>query len=387
MQTKPTVAGFLAVVCLLAAQNAAAGDFSSLGKAAAKTYGFGALGENLLERRFLADAVDGHLEEFSPLGAALVASGVKDAAELRRYEGLAAKLAEELPPNVKTASDERARARAVFEFLHQRVLRGGYELANTDIRRTLDRGSYNCITAVVLYNFLAEKAGLRCCGLEMPGHAMSRVFLADGTLLDVETTCPTWFQKDAASREKPSGGDSRVTDLTGRKMDARQVSAIQLAAMVYYNRGVDFLAQRRFVDAAAANEKALRLDPANTVARGNLLATLNNWSIELGNSRRFAEAADVLRIGMSMDADFAAFGQNFDHVHHQWVESLCRRGRYEEALEVLAKAVADMPDRPYLRRAQNEIFSRWTRAVSAEQNLKAAQMPHLPCVKHAQAVD
>jgi pentatricopeptide repeat protein len=72
-------------------------------------------------------------------------------------------------------------------------------------------------------------------------------------------------------------------------------------------------------------------------------------------------------------------------VHHQWVENLCRRGRYEEALEVLTKAAAALPDRPYLRRAQSEVYQRWTRAVSTE--MKSGRFQQLPYVKHASTVD
>ena len=76
--------------------------------------------------------------------------------------------------------------------MHRRVLRGGYDLAYTDLRRVLDEGRFNCISATVLFNYLAGQCGLECRGLEMPGHAMSRVLLADGPV-DVETTCPQWF--------------------------------------------------------------------------------------------------------------------------------------------------------------------------------------------------
>ena len=47
----------------------------------------------------------------------------------------------------------------------------------------------------------------------------------------------------------------------GRSLEARQVSPIQLAAMIYYNRGVDLLGEKRFAEAARANAKALRLIP------------------------------------------------------------------------------------------------------------------------------
>ena len=83
------------------------------------------------------------------------------------------------------------------------------------------------------------------------------------------------------------------------------MSAIQLAAMIYYNRGVDLLAAQRFAEAADANSNALRLDPQNAVARGNLLATLNNWSIALGNAQQYAAAVGCLRQGLAIDPKFA----------------------------------------------------------------------------------
>jgi tetratricopeptide (TPR) repeat protein len=134
--------------------------------------------------------------------------------------------------------------------------------------------------------------------------------------------------------------------------------------MIYYNRGVDLLAEKRFADATAVNAKALRLDPQNATARGNLLATINNWSIELGNRQQFAEAIDLLREGLAMDARFAAFAQNYVHVHHLWVEHLCREGRFAEAIEILSRAAAEMPDRDYLRKAQSQVQQSWAEAIA-----------------------
>ena len=295
-----------------------------------------------LEERFFADVADGRLDEFSPFGAALVASGVEDVDCLHRYQQKVAALADELRRSGKLTDEPRQRAEAVFQFMHGRILRGGYDLAYTDLRRVLDDGRFNCVSATVLFNYLACELGLDCHGLEMPGHAMSQVSLPDGTL-DVETTCPRWFcgkgdlQQQAVIAGQTIGTlrtprpHTECADYNGSK--ARQVSAIQLAAMIYYNRGVDLLGEKRFAEAARANAKALRLDPQNATARGNLLATLNNWSIDLGNRQHFAEAVDLLRQGLAMDAQFEAFRQNFVHVHHQWVEHLCGEGRFAEAIE------------------------------------------------------
>ena len=371
-----------------------------------------------LEEQFFADAADGQLDDFSPLGAALVASGVADAESLAEYEQKAAALADELRQSGKVAGTARQQAEAIFNFLHRRILRGEYHIAPTDLRRTLDNGQFNCVSASVMFNYLAGEFGLNCRGLELPGHAMSRVILPEKTgdcpltsPLDIETTCPTWFRmigdpkRQAAGAgkgdsprptsgrcppERPGGcfaqmGTVPFSRESADRSKAREVSPIEIAAMIYYNRGVDLLGEKRFAEAAAVNAKALRLDPTNAIARGNLLATLNNWSIELGNDERFAEAIDVLRQGLTLDAKFAAFAQNYVHVHHLWVEHLCRVGQYDEALDILSRAEAEMPDQQYLHRAHAEVYARWSKTMSDAPSGGASL--RLPCVKRNATVD
>lgn len=314
-----------------------------------------------LEERLFADAADGRLEEFSPLGAALVASGVEDGKVLQRYEERQALLLDELRRSGKLTGPPRQRAQVVFEFMHRRVLTAGYRTDCTDLRTALDQGRFNCVSASVLFNCLAGELGLAVCGLEIPGHAMSRLALADGPL-DVETTCSRWFQlignprKQAELVEKAIGRAAAAD-----RSQAREVSAAQMTAMIYYNRGVDLLAEKRFEQAAIANAKALRLDPQSATARGNLLATINNWAIAMGSSDRYAEAVDLLREGLNLEPAYETFAPNYVHVHHQWVEHLCRSGRFEEALEVLARAAAEMPEREYFQRAASNVYRRWSR--------------------------
>jgi tetratricopeptide (TPR) repeat protein len=155
--------------------------------------------------------------------------------------------------------------------------------------------------------------------------------------------------------------------------------------MVYYNRGVDLLAQKRFAEAAAANAKSLRLDPNNATARGNLLATINNWSIDLGDSQRFAEAVDLLRRGMAIDPKFEPFAQNYLHVHHQWVEYLCRQKDFDQALAILTRATTEMPSQAYLFRAKSEVRQR--QAKAAAQAAATGPLLHAPFVNFPEMAD
>ncbi|HYW79554.1 MAG TPA: hypothetical protein VE890_08250 [Thermoguttaceae bacterium] len=328
-------------------------------------------GVSPLEQRLVADAADGRLDEHSLIRAALVASGVgreKALADyLRRYDKLVERLRH--TSSVTSADTPQARAEAVFEFLHTRLLRGQYHLNCTDVREALDNGRYNCVSASVLFNCMADAVGLEVCGLEIPGHAMSRLLIGD-TSLDIETTCPDWFRlkhdpdRRAAAVENTLG----ATAVTGRR-EVRAVSPVQLVAMIYYNRGVDLLAEKRFAEAASANAKALQLDPQSTAAWGNLLATINNWAIAQGNAQRFAEASDLLRQALALEPEYQSFTTNYIHVHHQWVEHLCQAAQFEEALDVLAAAQTEQPELPFFRQASIDVYRRWARSVFDREEL------------------
>jgi hypothetical protein len=63
------------------------------------------------------------------------------------------------------------------------------------------------------------------------------------------------------------------------------------------------------------------LDPDNVTARGNYLATINNWGIELATDGQYAKAAKLFRLGLAAHPDFAAFRDNYAHLLRQWDEA------------------------------------------------------------------
>jgi len=315
-----------------------------------------------LEKRLFADAADGKLDEHSLAAAALVASGVDDPCALERYEDQLDGLVAELRRSGAVAGSPRERARVVFEFMHRRILRTGYERDCSNLTAALDEGRFNCVSASVLFVCLSGRFGLNARGLEVPGHAMCRLVLP-GRTLDVETTCPRWFElidrprKLAELIEKTTGFHHLADRSPGQY---REVSGIELVATIYYNRGVDLLARKRFARALAANAKALRLDASNPTALGNLLATLNNWAIDRGNLSRYAEAVGLLRQGLALRPNYSVLTQNYVHVHRQWVEHLCRARRFDEALQVLARAAKERPGEAYFKQARFDVSRRKT---------------------------
>ena len=317
-----------------------------------------------LERGLFTDAADGRWDEHSLLGAALVASGVADVEALGRYQAHFDELADELEESGRVTGSPRRRAQALFERMHRRILTGGYQIDATDLTLALDRGRFNCVSASVLFNCLAARFGLPARGLEIPGHAMSRL-TPPGGAVDVETTCPGWFrlmddpEKQAELVEKTIG--RRLAEKSA-SAERREVSDVELVATIYYNRGVDLLGQKHFAEAVAANAKALRLDPSSTTARGNLLATINNWAVDAGSAGRHAEAVGLLRRGIALDPDYETFQVNYVHVHSQWIEELCREERFREALDLIARAAEDTVDHGYFSQARLDVSRRWARA-------------------------
>ena len=111
--------------------------------------------------------------------------------------------------------------------------------------------------------------------------------------------------------------------------------------MIYYNRAIDLLGDHRFAAAAAANAVALRLDPQSATIRGNLLATVNNWAIDLA-AAAYREAADLLRRGLSLDPGYETFTVNYAHVYRQWIRAATEAGRLAEA-DLLTRQARQSP--------------------------------------------
>jgi hypothetical protein len=328
-----------------------------------------------IEAALSADADQGQWDRISLMAAALAAGGVTDPDRNRQYETLFELRVAELQKSGCMNRPPRQRAEEIFEFLHRRILRGGYRVDCSDLSDTLVRGHFNCLTASILFNCLARRCGLTVQTIQLPGHARSRLILPEGPL-DIETTCPEWFSARAGAGKTRAGPrddaengqfsglagvhvpvfsappavSEEQADLSentigmrsaGPDNPARVLSDVQLVATVYYNRGIELLRQERFAEAAAANARALRLDPASVTARGNLLATLNNWAIQLGSERKFSAAAQLLQDGLALDPGYEKFHTNYVVLHRRWIESLVDSGRLQEARRVARQVVAD----------------------------------------------
>jgi tetratricopeptide (TPR) repeat protein len=225
----------------------------------------------------------------------------------------------------------------ISNYLHQQLLTGTYQITASSPAETLRSGDYNCLSATILFQAVCQRLALPAQAMGTTGHVYSRV----GTELpiDVETTLPEW----------------RQSTMRQQSVTARELTDVQLLAKVYYNRGVRLLQERDYREALQSAWHSCQLDPADTVARRNLLASINNWALELCEENEYQAASSLLSHGRQLDASYRPFDTNDMYLHGRWMTHLRRIGEYDQALDIVKRAIERWPDVPYFLQQQAAI--------------------------------
>ena len=335
-----------------------------------------------VEKALFQDAQQGVWKRFNLFRAAMLAEGIRNPEFINvqeaRLDALVAKVL--AAARTERTPDLQALTRSLFEAMHREILTRSYSIDCTELSKVMQTGHFNCVSATVLFNCLAEKAGLDVCAMEMPGHALSRVRFTNGVAMNIETTAPTWFdlqtdkERQLATLQRIAPAPAQTDPITARNVDAspdviaeakqelpknfREISPVQLVATIYYNIGVDLHAKKRYPESAAANIKALYLDKDNVQAWTNLLASLNNWALELveeHKGRRYDVATVVLDQGVTLDPTYAEFRVNQTFVFYYWICGLAELGQFDRARQVNERAQQRLPGNAKLQLLMNEI--------------------------------
>ena len=347
-------------------------------------------GVDPVEKALFQDAQSGKWQNFDLFRAAMVAEGIRDIESIRSYEARLDAVVANVRVVVGNNPSQPVLTRALFEAMHKEILTKPYSLDCTELSKVMKTGHFNCVSATVLFNCLAEKAGLNVCALETKGHALSRVKCTGGVTMDLETTCPTWFDLQTDKERQMATLERIAVPVTARPnpvtaqnaisatpeptvelpSEYREISPVQLVATIYYNIGVDLHAKQCNPEAAAANIKALYLDKNNEQAWTNLLVSMNNWALDAASEKmgqRYDVATILLDIGTAIDPTYSNFRSNYVYVFHFWIKGLAELGRFDDARKVFAlsnaeqrvpqnKHLQDVIDSVNLEEAKNKQF-------------------------------
>jgi hypothetical protein len=203
----------------------------------------------------------------------LEASGVPAARVphyLNRIEKFAAAFAKQ-----PVVGSELDRVKALHRFLHSEALRGSYLASASDVSVALDGGAFNCVSATLLWQMLAERCGIAATAMSTRGHVWCRVRLDDAskTTIDIESTSRDWFKITAKYHGVPSEWVSPAMRAHRQRVAiGRALTERQILAVLHFNRGVTLIRENRLAPAAWANLQAVSLDSQCQPARENLAA-------------------------------------------------------------------------------------------------------------------
>ncbi|MGL6193292.1 MAG: transglutaminase family protein, partial [Thermoguttaceae bacterium] len=161
-----------------------------------------------IEKNLLEDAKDGKWDNFDLFRASLISEGILTVSEIKSYEKNLDKIVASLRSRAnegKGTQNQEELIRNVYEAMHKEVFTGTYKIEDSSPAAALDSGNFNCVSATIIYNAIAQKLGLEASGLEMSGHVLSRVKCGTKNI-DIETTCPTWFESGNSAEKRNANG-------------------------------------------------------------------------------------------------------------------------------------------------------------------------------------
>ncbi len=93
--------------------------------------------------------------------------------------------------NIQSLSEEE-RAEKILFLMYENIL-SKYHITQNRLDVAFEKGTYNCVTATVLYTALAKNAGLSVRAQKTKDHCFSTLYTSDGKKIDIETTNPYGF--------------------------------------------------------------------------------------------------------------------------------------------------------------------------------------------------
>lgn len=328
-----------------------------------------------LETRLLDEMGEGRLERFSLLEAGLIASGVDCPDELSRHVDQFTKITyQAFLGSQPSGSDAAIMADELLRRLHRLVLIGDYDPFCTEIDRTLATGNFNCVTATILFRYLAQLHGVTVATIGHPDHVFCRI--PGSPPITIETTSPQgWIEGEFDGAESGRFDAHRSLDPTVSGQE-RMLTDVQLVAKIYYNRAVVLLKANAHAAALPWLLRATGLDPDDARARDNLLACLNNWALEETRSENFVEALRLFEQGREISPNYEPFVHNEIYVYLRWAEHLATERRLPEALQVLDEASQRHPSVSLLDQARTSM-AQWDEDIrSAMHPAMSSTSPH-----------
>ena len=324
------------------------------------------------EQDLFEDAADGSLDRWTLAEAALLASGVVDEGERLDLIRQIDRLEEAFRSVTDVAGDPFETGQTLLEWLHAGPMDAGYVSKQTDVSTVLLDNTFNCVSSAVLYSILGNRMGLDIRGVEVPDHAFA-ILYSGSDYADVETTTPQGFNptrnKEAIEAFQAMTGFSYIPD---RRPDKRrEISPLKLVSFIYYNHGVDRTNEGDYHGALLANFRALSLDRDSKSAVKNALSALANWSVSLLDNEDYAEALEIVRLGLMLAPKDRTLNHNHRVIWQRRLDKASEELPLEDFVALVDDAHRELPGAGFDRQ-QGLNFIKQAEAMAARGEWRSA---------------
>lgn len=239
----------------------------------------------------------------------------------------------------ETESSEEKLGEQILLLMYENIL-NQYKRNETTMQAAFLNGTYNCVSASVIFMALAKAANLNTTGQITPNHAFCTLKTENKTI-DVETTNPYGFNP-GTKKQLPSANNSvKYAVVPARYYRARKeagdrmfVSLIAKNLCSTYNDKNNFtkavpLACKRadFLNGASDQEQNAALD--------DLYLLCSNYAALLSRSGQSRNALDWLDTVFEKRGYNASLLKTYNDIAYNTAAELCNKGQYKTAALIL----------------------------------------------------
>lgn len=333
-----------------------------------------------LEQQLVDDAVDRHLDNEDLLDAALIASGAVTGDALTAQRARIEPAIARVEAAVRGIADDRLRGQALLAALHQFVLKR-YVASASNLIDVIERGEYNCVTATVLYNLVADRVGLIVKAVVIPSHVYSLLFTGAGAT-EVETTSPDGFAPDRSSRSylaflverglhrSQAALGSEVAPPDQETQLAVEIDNIALVSLILSNRAAAEFDAGDLPRALGLAQRAHRLaDPERSLQlRAYEASLINTLALQAADNGDFKRALRLLDAGLG-DAPPGVrdvLVHNRSYCVARAASALVERKQHSAAIAMLNEGLQEDPGRLELHAMRAAVYSDWGYLLEGE---------------------
>ncbi len=268
----------------------------------------------------------------------LIASGITEKAGFDHYKKMLNSLRKRTLTYMKEHQNKSdyERGKLLLEWLYSSGTLKTYYLRSTLANNLFDDGSYNCLSASIIYTLLAVELGLDAHAIFTSNHAFVSLNTERGAV-DVETTVVYGFDPGSEQIQEFQEQQRIVYVPKSNYKDRQNVELDFLIASIYGN--AISLVPRQNVDNLTAYKKGFYISPNSDFFRNNIVILLNNKAIDEIKYRNYEVAAEMLSKAIKFDPKNSITERNVVYYYQQQGIDYLNANNYPSAISIFEHAL------------------------------------------------